>query len=72
MNGVFPEVRFPPVIYEDRVIGFRTPTLMIPNLSGLEQDFNYTCTVSISGLEIGSATGTLASPGVYSRLLFAL
>ena len=72
MNGVIPVNRFPPQIYEDRIIGFDTRTLMIPNLSGMEQDFDYTCTVSISGMEIGSATGTLTSPGVYSGLLLAL
>ena len=69
-NGVFPEERFPAVIYEDRIIGLRTPTLMIPNLSGLEQDFDYTCTVSIGGMRIGSGTGTLTSPGVYSAWTF--
>ena len=72
VNGVFPEVRFPAVIYDNRVLGFRTSTLMILNLNGLEQDFDYTCTISISDMEIGSGTGTLTSPGVYSGLLFSL
>ena len=71
LNGMIPENRFPPVIYEDRVIGLRMSMLSILNLSGLEQDFDYTCTVSINNMEIGSATGTLTSPGVYSGLLFA-
>ena len=65
LNGMIPENRFPFVIYEDRVIGLRTSMLSIINLSGLEQDFDYTCTVSINSMEIGSATGTLTSPGVY-------
>ena len=69
LNGVFPVERFPAVIYENRVLDFRTSTLMIPNLSGLEQNYDYSCTVSIGGMEIGSGTGTLTSPGVYSGLL---
>ena len=68
VNGVIPETRFPIVIYEDRIIGLRTSMLSIFNLSGLEQNYDYACTVSIGGMEIGSATGTLTSPGVYSGL----
>ena len=68
LNGVFPVNRFPFVIYEDRVIGLTEPTLMIPNLNGLEQKYDYTCTVFIGRMPIGSATGTLTSPGVYSGL----
>ena len=72
LNGIIQMERFPFVIYEDRVMGFRTSTLMIPNLNGMEQKYDYTCTVSISNMVIGSATGTLTSPGVYSGLLPAL
>ena len=71
-NGVFPVDRFPAVIYDgNRVTGVTMSTLMIRNLGEREQDFDYTCTVSINNMEIGSATGTLTSPGVYSGLLFA-
>ena len=68
LNGVFPEERFPAEIYENRIIGFRTSMLSIFNLSGLEQNFDYTCAVSINNIVIGSATGTLTSPGVYFGL----
>ena len=33
LNGVFPVDRFPAVIYEDRVFGLRTPTLMLVDWS---------------------------------------
>ena len=64
LNGVTPDLIFLSVIYENRVAGRDTATLSIENLSGLEQNYDYTCTVSIRGMEIGSATGTLTSPGV--------
>ena len=67
-NGVIPEETFPSVIYENRVSGRDMATLLIRNLSGLEQNYDYTCTVSINGMVIGSATGTLTSPSVYSVL----
>ena len=62
-NGVFPELLFPGLIFEERVHGHDRVTLRIWNLSGLEQNFDYTCVVYINGREIGSATGTLTSPG---------
>jgi hypothetical protein len=74
-NGIIiPENTFPNVIYGNRVIGLTEPTLSIVNLNGLEQDFDYTCNVSIGGrdMQIGSATGALISPGMYSGLWFAL
>ena len=59
-NGTTP---FPDVVYEDRVSGSRTATLEITNLTDVEQNYNYICFVFINDMEIGSATGTLTSPG---------
>ena len=70
-NGVIPVNVFPMEIFgTDRVIGRDMAILRIKELGGLEQNYDYTCTVSISGMEIGSATGTLTSPGVYSVIFF--
>ena len=68
-NGVMPEMPFPPQIFKTRPI-FRGSTLTISIFTGLEQDFDYVCVVSIDGIRIGSATGTLTSPGKYHRKVF--
>ena len=65
-NGVVPENIFPPAVFENRIRGLGTATIEIYDLSGMEQDFDYRCAVSISGMEIGSATGALISPGVWT------
>ena len=70
-NGVFPADSFPSMIFgRDRVQGLGTDTLTIRNIAGLEQNYDYRCTVSISDMVIGSATGALTSPGVYSAPFF--
>ena len=53
---VFPVDRFPVVIYENHIIGVMMSTLTIRNLGEMEQNFDYTCTVSINNIVIGSAT----------------
>ena len=65
-NGVLQTNQFPNVIYEDRVHDINTATLTIINLGELEQNFDYTCRVSIGGIYmfVGSATGALTSPGM--------
>ena len=70
-NGVFPVDAFPARIFDQRVSGNLLDTLTITYLSGLEQNYDYRCTVSIGGIMnvIGFATGSLTSPGVYYFLL---
>ena len=64
LNGIIPSIAFPSVIYDNRVTGHRMATLRIFDLSGIEQNYDYTCFVSINDMVIiGSATGTLTSPG---------
>ena len=63
-NGVISGDVFPSVIFDQRVSGNSMPMLKITDLGGLEQNYDYRCTVSIGGMEIGSATGTLTSPGM--------
>ena len=66
-NGVFPVDAFPAQIFDQRVSGNFLDTLTITYLSGLEQNYDYRCTVSIGGMMnvIGFATGSLTSPGLY-------
>ena len=65
-NGAFPVEQFPPLIYgRGRVSGVTTSTLIIANLGELEQNYDYTCSVSIGGMFVGSATGALTSPGLH-------
>ena len=64
-NGVLQANQFPSTIYGlGRVGGRETATLTITNLGELEQNYNYTCIVSIGGMFVGSATGVLTSPGM--------
>ena len=64
-NGVLQANQFPSVIYGlGRVRDINTARLTIVNLGELEQIFDYTCTVSIGGMFVGSATGVLTSPGM--------
>ena len=64
-NGVLQANQFPSIIYgSGRVGGRETATLTIINLGELEQDFDYTCNVSIGDMFVGLATGALTSPGM--------
>ena len=64
-NGVLQANQFPSVIYgPGRVRDINTARLTIVNLGELEQNFDYTCNVSIDGMLVGSATGALTSPGM--------
>ena len=65
MKNAVPQTNFFRV-FENRIRGNNTNRLEIVNLSGMEQDFDYRCTVFIDGDLVGSATGGLTSPGKFN------